>query len=156
MIYPRKRTVILRYPKIAHPAAKIFRQLCKTVFHGDSPTPTGQLSDTPFEFGERLVCRLLDNTVAYRQELSSRFPDCPASKGKSSDTLVTFVKDRPGHDRRYAIDATKSEKELGYHPKESFETGIEKTVEWYVTNEEWWQAVMNGSYRKWLDFQYGN
>ena len=104
----------------------------------------------------RLVCRLLDNKVADRQGLSSRFPDCPASKGKSSDTLITFVKDRPGHDRRYAIDATKIERELGYRPRESFETGIEKTVAWYVANEEWWQAVMDGSYRKWLDFQYGS
>lgn len=61
-------------------------------------------------------------------------------------SLITYVKDRPGHDVRYAIDASKIERELGWVPEESFETGIRKTVEWYLSNENWWQRVLDGSY----------
>ncbi len=64
------------------------------------------------------------------------------------------MQDRPGHDRRYAIDATKTNDELGYKPKESFETGIAKTVAWYLNNESWWQSVMDGSYQNWIASQY--
>jgi len=69
--------------------------------------------------------------------------------------LITFVKDRPGHDQRYAIDFTKIKKELGWSPKESFETGLEKTIRWYLDNEEWVDRVQTGEYRKWIDKQYG-
>jgi dTDP-glucose 4,6-dehydratase len=61
--------------------------------------------------------------------------------------LITFVTDRPGHDVRYAIDASKIERELGWVPAESFETGIRKTVEWYLNNENWWQRVLSGAYQ---------
>ena len=61
--------------------------------------------------------------------------------------LITFVKDRPGHDVRYAIEASKSERELDWVPEESFETGIRKTVEWYINNENWWQRVLSGAYQ---------
>ncbi|MCP3177570.1 MAG: dTDP-glucose 4,6-dehydratase [Desulfuromonadales bacterium] len=61
--------------------------------------------------------------------------------------LITFVKDRPGHDRRYAIDASKIENELGWKPQETFESGMRKTVQWYLDNEAWWQRVLNGAYR---------
>ena len=61
--------------------------------------------------------------------------------------LITFVKDRPGHDLRYAIDASKIERELGWKPQETFETGIRKTVEWYLNNKDWWQKVLDGSYQ---------
>ncbi|MDT0461339.1 GDP-mannose 4,6-dehydratase, partial [Streptomyces sp. DSM 41527] len=60
--------------------------------------------------------------------------------------LITFVNDRPGHDRRYAIDSSKIQKELGWKPQESFESGIRKTIEWYLANESWWQRVLDGSY----------
>ena len=63
-------------------------------------------------------------------------------------------KDRPGHDRRYAIDPDKSNNELGYKPEESFETGIKKTVGWYLNNESWWRDVMDGSYSEWIDINY--
>ncbi|PCI49551.1 MAG: dTDP-glucose 4,6-dehydratase [Thalassobium sp.] len=63
------------------------------------------------------------------------------------ESLVTFVKDRPGHDRRYAIDASKIASELGWQPEETFETGLRKTVEWYLNNEQWWQRVLNGDYQ---------
>ena len=65
---------------------------------------------------------------------------------KNYEELITFVADRPGHDLRYAIDASKIEKELGWTPNESFESGIKKTVEWYLENTNWWQRVLDGSY----------
>jgi dTDP-glucose 4,6-dehydratase len=103
----------------------------------------------------RLLCRLVDEAFAGDSALGSRFPSAPAAKGKKTDTLVTFAKDRPGHDRRYAIDATKIERELGFVPRESFETGIRKTIAWYLANEAWWRGVMDGSYREWLRRWYG-
>jgi dTDP-glucose 4,6-dehydratase len=68
--------------------------------------------------------------------------------------LISFVKDRPGHDRRYAIDAHKIERELGWRPRETFETGIRKTIEWYLSNENWVRGVTSGSYRQWMAAQY--
>jgi dTDP-glucose 4,6-dehydratase len=70
--------------------------------------------------------------------------------------LITFVKDRPGHDRRYAMNAGKIERELGWRPKETFETGIRKTVRWYLDNEEWVRNVTSGSYRQWIETQYSS
>jgi dTDP-glucose 4,6-dehydratase len=70
--------------------------------------------------------------------------------------LITFVKDRPGHDRRYAMDATKIERELGWRPRETFESGIRKTVRWYLENEEWVRAVTSGGYRQWIETQYSS
>ncbi len=101
-----------------------------------------------------LLCRLVDEAFAADRELASRFPTAPAAAGKSTGSLVTFVKDRPGHDRRYAIDATKIERELGFAPRESFETGIQKTIAWYLANERWWRGVMDGSYREWVKRWY--
>ncbi len=70
-------------------------------------------------------------------------------------SLITFVKDRPGHDRRYAIDATKIERELGWKPAETFESGIRKTVQWYLDHESWVRNVTSGAYRDWVSRQYG-
>ncbi len=69
-------------------------------------------------------------------------------------SLITFVKDRPGHDRRYAMDATKIERELGWKPKETFESAIRKTVRWYLEHEAWVSAVTSGSYRQWIETHY--
>jgi dTDP-glucose 4,6-dehydratase len=74
--------------------------------------------------------------------------------GGSRRELITFVKDRPGHDRRYAMDARKIERELGWRPKETFETGIRKTIRWYLENKEWVQDVTSGSYRQWISTHY--
>lgn len=82
------------------------------------------------------ICDLLEELV----------PEKPQGIAKYRD-LITFVKDRPGHDVRYAIDASKIEKDLGWVPVESFETGIRKTVEWYLNNENWWQRVLSGEYQ---------
>jgi len=78
----------------------------------------------------------------------------PRADAKSYSEQITFVKDRPGHDRRYAIDASKLEKELGWKPQETFETGIRKTVEWYLANQPWVDHVASGEYRHWLATQY--
>ena len=83
----------------------------------------------------KTICKILD-------ELK------PQSTGQKYETLITFVKDRPGHDLRYAIDAAKIEKELGWTPQETFETGIRKTVEWYLNNLDWCHRVQDGSYQR--------
>jgi dTDP-glucose 4,6-dehydratase len=89
----------------------------------------------------KTVCALLD-------ELR------PRADGASYTTQISYVKDRPGHDRRYAIDARKLEKELGWKPAETFETGIRKTVTWYLDNTEWVAHVQSGAYRDWVSKQY--
>jgi len=78
----------------------------------------------------------------------------PESDGKSRQQLITFVKDRPGHDLRYAIDSAKLQKELGWTPAESFETGIQKTIQWYIDNKEWVNRVKSGEYLSWIKQHY--
>jgi dTDP-glucose 4,6-dehydratase len=78
----------------------------------------------------------------------------PRADGKTYAEQITCVKDRPGHDRRYAIDASKVERELGWRPAETFNTGIKKTVQWYLNNSAWVEGVVSGSYRDWLQKQY--
>ncbi|WP_035059510.1 dTDP-glucose 4,6-dehydratase [Andreprevotia chitinilytica] len=79
----------------------------------------------------------------------------PRKDGEPYSKQISFVQDRPGHDRRYAIDARKLEQELGWTPAETFETGIQKTVAWYLSNQEWVQNVTSGAYREWMNKQYG-
>lgn len=90
----------------------------------------------------KTLCRILDE---YR----------PLADGKSYCEQITFVADRPGHDRRYAIDATKIESELGWKPSETFVSGLRKTIEWYLDNEGWVANVASGSYRNWIEANYG-
>jgi dTDP-glucose 4,6-dehydratase len=78
----------------------------------------------------------------------------PGAQGKSYRELITYVKDRPGHDRRYAIDARKIERELGWKPAETFESGIRKTILWYLENAHWVARVQDGSYREWMATNY--
>ena len=89
----------------------------------------------------QMVCALLD-------ELQ------PRADGKNYREQISYVKDRPGHDRRYAIDASKIQRELGWRPAETFETGIRKTVHWYLANPEWVAHVQSGAYREWMQTQY--
>ncbi len=86
------------------------------------------------------ICDLVDEMASRRQN--------------SRRELITFVKDRPGHDRRYAMNARKIERELGWKPKETFESGIRKTVRWYLENDEWVRSVTSGSYRQWIATHY--
>ncbi|MDH3000854.1 dTDP-glucose 4,6-dehydratase [Chelonobacter oris] len=87
----------------------------------------------------KTICRILDEVKPCAG--NSEFMHI-----KNYEELITFVKDRPGHDKRYAIDATKIKRELGWIPQESFESGIRKTIEWYLANESWWQRIQDGSY----------
>ena len=89
----------------------------------------------------KTICQILDDLK-------------PRTDGKSYAEQITFVKDRPGHDRRYAIDASKVERDLGWRPAETFDTGIRKTVQWYLDNPQWVEGVVSGSYRDWLQKQY--
>jgi len=102
----------------------------------------------------KLVCGLMEEEFASNPALKGQYPDANAVAEGKAESLITYVKDRPGHDRRYAIDAAKTGTELGYKPVESFETGIKKTVRWYLENPEWWRAVMDGSYKVWISRQY--
>jgi dTDP-glucose 4,6-dehydratase len=79
----------------------------------------------------------------------------PRADGRSYREQIQFVKDRPGHDRRYAIDASKIQRELGWTPLETFEKGIRKTVQWYLENSKWVEGVVSGAYRQWMEKQYG-
>ena len=78
----------------------------------------------------------------------------PRSDGRSYREQITYVTDRPGHDRRYAIDATKINRELGWKPAETFETGIRKTIQWYLDNQEWVRNITSGAYKDWVNKQY--
>jgi dTDP-glucose 4,6-dehydratase len=89
----------------------------------------------------RIICSILD-------ELRPEPPFVPR------DQLISYVADRPGHDRRYAIDASKIERELGWRPKETFETGIRKTIDWYLANGAWTSQVTSGNYRQWIAKHY--
>ncbi|NKB34734.1 MAG: dTDP-glucose 4,6-dehydratase [Pseudomonadales bacterium] len=95
-----------------------------------------------------LLCDLVDNSFKQEQSLADRYPNSPCASGVNANSLITYVQDRPGHDTRYAIDASKIEKDLGYKPIEDFDSGLRKTVDWYFENEPWWQAILDGSYRE--------
>ena len=102
---------------------------------GDTYNIGGHNEKTNLEVVES-ICNLLEELA----------PDKPLGLGKYQD-LITFVKDRPGHDARYAIDASKIERELGWLPEQTFDSGLRKTVEWYLDNTEWWERVLSGEYR---------
>jgi dTDP-glucose 4,6-dehydratase len=99
-----------------------------------------------------ILCDVLDELkpVSGKWQVGSGTPPLPTYR-----SLITFVKDRPGHDRRYAMDSRKLERELGWKPQETFETGIRKTVTWYLENQSWVANVTSGAYRNWIERQYG-
>jgi dTDP-glucose 4,6-dehydratase len=92
---------------------------------------------------EKTNLEVVESVCNFLEDLMPKKPHAITSYS----SLITFVKDRPGHDKRYAIDASKIEKELGWLPKETFETGLYKTVEWYLNNNTWWERVLSGAYR---------
>ena len=102
------------------------------------------------------LCAAVDAAFAADPGLSIRFPDAPAARGLPTDSLKAWVTDRPGHDRRYAIDETKIRTELGYAPARDFAAGFAATLAWYLANENWWRAVLDGSYRAWVDANYAS
>ena len=103
----------------------------------------------------RLLCDEIDRRFATDRNLAARFPACPAAKGNSTRALMRFVKDRPGHDRRYAICADKLAHELGFCAQTPLAKGLSLTVDWYVNNEDWWRSIVSGAYREWIALQYG-
>ena len=88
----------------------------------------------------KMICRIIDEITD--------------NKGEPKEKLITFVKDRPGHDRRYAIDASFIESQLGWKPKHTFKEGIRKTVQWYIDNEDWLENCISGRYLKYYDDMY--
>lgn len=102
----------------------------------------------------KTLCAVMDEVFARDPALSGRFPGAPPAAGKPSASLLAYVKDRPGHDRRYAINCSKVETELGYRAQITIEAGLRSTVEWYLAHEAWWRGVMDGSYRQWLAQNY--
>lgn len=94
-----------------------------------------------------LLCEIADELFREREQLRQRFPAAPGANGASASSLITFVRDRPGHDRRYAVDCAKAEQQLGFVPSMSVQDGLRATFEWFVSNEEWWRAIADGSYR---------
>ena len=103
----------------------------------------------------RQLCDLIDSKMKADANLRMRFPECPGARNASCAELVTHVRDRPGHDRRYAIDPTAIASALLFEPRETLRTGLARTVAWYLENEQWWRGVMDGSYRQWIARQYG-
>jgi dTDP-glucose 4,6-dehydratase len=102
-----------------------------------------------------LICDTIDAAFAADTGFASRFPACPAAAAGSCRTLITYVTDRPGHDHRYAIDASKLAAELGSRCSVGFESGLKQTVHWYLDHEPWWRDVTSGAYKAWIDKNYG-
>lgn len=101
------------------------------------------------------LCRAVDAAFEDDSELARRFPAAPAARGTATASLKTTVADRPGHDRRYAIDTTKISCELDYAPAHGFDDWFARTLAWYLANEPWWRGVLDGSYRDWMATNYG-
>ncbi len=102
----------------------------------------------------RTLCDLTDACLAKRPDLRRAFPASPAVSGKRAVDLITYVRDRPGHDRRYAIDYSKAQRELGYAPGRNLTQGLAATLEWYIAHMGWWQALMGRDYAAWVQKNY--
>ena len=98
----------------------------------------------------RTLCALVDEFISANPELKKAFPAAPASNGKSASDLISYVRDRPGHDRRYAINYEKARRELGYEPSRDVAAGLRETLQWYLANLGWWQALLGRDYAAWV------
>jgi dTDP-glucose 4,6-dehydratase len=94
-----------------------------------------------------LLCDVVNEKFNASPELAIRFPESPCAQNEDAKSLIKYVTDRPGHDIRYAVDASKIFSHLGYKPRTSFEEGLKITVDWYLDNESWWQSILDGSYK---------
>jgi len=103
----------------------------------------------------QLLCAIADEAFSEDPELRLKYSHCPAAHGASAASLITFVPDRPGHDRRYAIDCNKITSELGFQALMPLEIGLRATFNWYLRNDWWWQSVMDRSYQEWIRGHYG-
>jgi dTDP-glucose 4,6-dehydratase len=102
----------------------------------------------------RTLCGLVDKSLEERADLRAAFPGSPAVQAKRAVDLITHVRDRLGHDRRYAINYTKANGELGYAPARSLTTGLGATLDWYLTNTGWWKALLGRDYAVWMEKNY--
>ncbi|HMK86683.1 MAG TPA: dTDP-glucose 4,6-dehydratase [Steroidobacteraceae bacterium] len=102
----------------------------------------------------RTLCELSDARFASEPALRAAFPDAPPAKGARSSELITHVRDRPGHDRRYAIDFGKARRELGYTPSCGLARGLASTIDWYLAHVEWWRALLGRDYSAWMAKNY--
>jgi dTDP-glucose 4,6-dehydratase len=93
------------------------------------------------------LCDAVNKKFSVLPDLAQRFPDSPCAQNKDVKSLITYVRDRPGHDVRYAVDASKIHSQLSYEPLTSFEKGLQLTVDWYLDNESWWRSILDGSYK---------
>ena len=102
------------------------------------------------------LCLAVDAAFERDGGLASRFPEAPPARGERCGARIRFVRDRPGHDLRYAIDPTRLETELGFAPRVEFAAGLEDTLRWYLDHEDWWRRILErGSYREWIRRHYG-
>ena len=102
----------------------------------------------------RTLCGLVDEALAERADLRAAFPAAPAAGGNRAIGLITHVRDRLGHDRRYAINYAKAQSELGYTPARDLRVGLAITLDWYLNNIRWWQALMGRDYVDWIRKNY--
>ena len=100
------------------------------------------------------ICAAIDEKFSAMPSLRERFPNCPAARGKPCGDLITFVKDRAGHDRRYAIDPAFAEQALGYRPAETFKTGLNRTIDWYLEHNAWWERALSPGFHTWIEDNY--
>ena len=101
------------------------------------------------------ICNLVDSILAASEEYRKKFPNSPPANKKTSTSLIKFVKDRAGHDWRYAMNISKINSELGFLPVESFDTGLQKTIHWYLDHQDWWEPLIGEVYREWIKTNYG-
>jgi dTDP-glucose 4,6-dehydratase len=101
------------------------------------------------------LCDVTDRLFAADGALASRYPDSPPATGEASSSLIEFVTDRPGHDRRYAIDYSLAASELGYSPSVSLAEGLRQTLDWYLARPDWWMPLLDDEFRDWMRRQYG-
>jgi dTDP-glucose 4,6-dehydratase len=102
----------------------------------------------------RTLCALTDELIAADPELKAAFPAAPGSNAQAAAGLIEHVRDRPGHDRRYAIDYRKARRELGYAPSRDLSRGLRETLEWYLSNRGWWEALLGRDYTAWVEKNY--
>jgi dTDP-glucose 4,6-dehydratase len=102
----------------------------------------------------KTLCALVDETLGERDDLRKAFPSSPAANGKQAAELIVHVRDRPGHDRRYAINFGKAQRELGYAPARDLAAGLRATLDWYLDNTRWWQALLGRDYAAWVEKNY--
>jgi dTDP-glucose 4,6-dehydratase len=101
------------------------------------------------------LCSLIDAALGADPELRAAFPSSPAASGRTAAQLIEHVRDRPGHDRRYAIDYRKAAAELGYEPSRDLGRGLSETLNWYLGHRSWWESLLGRDYSAWVDDNYG-